>query len=72
MGEVSLGGESEQMSVWSGDTLGRDALKRAHSAVCWWLISCSGDQERWRTKLDLCRRESLDDHHGPAALGTAP
>ena len=28
--------------------------------------------ERWRTELELCRRESLDDHHGPAALGTAP
>ena len=69
---LALIGEGECHGTSGGRVPAADALKRAHSAVCWWLISCSGDQERWRTKLDLCRRESLDDHHGPAALGTAP
>ena len=39
---------------------------------CGRVISCSRDQERWRTKLELCRGESFDDGHRSAALGTAP
>ena len=60
--------------VWSGegDTLRRDALKRADSAVCGGVISCSRDQEWWRTKLELFGCESLDDDHRSAAVGTAP
>ena len=60
------------MSGGNGDTLRRDALKRAERAVCGRVISCSCDQERWRTKLELCRGESFDDGHRSAALGTAP
>ena len=72
MAEVRLGEDREKMSGRHGDTLRRDALKRADSAVCGRVISCSRGQERWRTKLELCRRESFDDRHWPAALGTAP
>ena len=32
----------------------------------------SGDQERWRTKLELRRRESFDNDHRSAALRTTP
>ena len=60
------------MSGCSGDTLRRDALKRADSAVCGRVISCSRGQERWRTELELCCGESFDDDHRSAALGTAP
>jgi len=56
----------------NGDALRRDALKRADSAVCGRVISCSGGQEWWRTELELCGCESLDDGHWSAALGTAP
>ena len=34
MAEVSLGGDRKKMSEGDGDTLRRDALKRADSAVC--------------------------------------
>ena len=60
------------MSGGNGDTLRRDALMRAGSAVCGRVISCSCDQERWRTELELCRCESFDDGHRSAALGTVP
>ncbi len=60
------------MSGCNEGTLRRDALKRADSAVCGRVISCSRGQERWRTELELCRRESFDDGHRSAALGTAP
>ena len=36
-------------------------------------VSCSGsDKKWWRTELELGSRESLDDHHGTATLGTEP
>jgi hypothetical protein len=47
MAEVSLGGERKKRSGWNGDTLRRDALKCADSAVCGQVISCSCGQERW-------------------------
>ena len=72
MAEVSRGGDRKKLSGGNGDTLRRDALKRVDSTVCGRVISCSRGLERWRTELELCRRESLDDHHGPAALGIAP
>ena len=34
-------------------------------------VSC-GDRDRWRTKLDLGSRKSLDNDHRPTALGTEP
>ena len=70
--EVSLGGNRKKMSGRNGDTLRRDALKRADSAVCGRVISCSRGQERWGTELELCGSESLDNGHRSAALGTAP
>jgi hypothetical protein len=70
--EVSCGGDRKKMSGGTADTLRRDALKRAKSAVSGRVISCSRGQERWRTELALCRCESFDDRHGSAALGTAP
>src|SRR5271169_5301341 len=72
MAEVSLGGDRKKMSGSNGDTLRRDALKRADSAVCGRVISCSRNPERWRTKLELCRGESFDHDHRSAALRTAP
>ena len=60
------------MSECSGDTLRQDALKRADSAVCGRVISCSRGQEWGRTELELCRCESFDDGHRSAALGAAP
>ena len=72
MAEVSLGGDRKKMSGGNGDTLRRDALKRADSAVCGRVISCSRGQEWWRTELELCRCESFDDGHRSAALRTAP
>ena len=72
MAEMSLGGDRKKMSGGKGDTLRRDALKRADRAVCGRVISCSRGQERWRTELELCGGESFDDGHRSAALGTAP
>ncbi len=60
------------MSGGNGDTHRRDALKRADSAVCGRVISCSRGQERWRTELELRGGESFDNGHRSAALGTAP
>jgi len=62
----------KKVSSGDGDRLRREALKRAGSWGCGRVISCSRDQERWRTELELCCRESFDDHHRSAALGTAP
>ncbi len=72
MAEVSQGGDRKKMSGCSGDTLRRGALKRADSAVCGQVISCSRGQEWWRTELELCGCESFDDGHRSAALGAAP
>jgi hypothetical protein len=37
------------------------------------VVSCStGGWQRWGTELDLGSRESLDDYHGPTALGAEP
>ena len=41
MAEVSLGGDRKKIFGCNGDTLRRDALKRADSAVCGRVISCS-------------------------------
>jgi len=60
------------MSGCKGDTLRRDAAKRADSAVCGRVISCGRGQERWRTELELCGCKSFNDGHRSAALGTAP
>ena len=62
----------KKVSSGDGDTLRRDAVNRAESAVCGRVISCSRGQERWRTELELCRCESFDNGHRSAALGTAP
>ena len=62
----------KKVSRGDGDTLRRDAVKRADSAVCGRVISCSRGQERWRTELELCGCESFDDGHRSTALGTAP
>ena len=70
--EVRLGGDGKKRVGWKRDTLWRDALKSADSAVCGRVISCSGGQERWRTELELRCGESFDDGHRSAALGTAP
>ncbi len=72
MAEVRQGGERKKMSGCNRDTLRRDALKRADSAVCGRVISCGRGQERWRTELELRGCKSFDDDHRPAALGTAP
>ena len=41
--------------------------------VLWTAVSCgSRDQYRWRTELDLGSSQSLDDHHRPTTVGTAP
>ena len=66
----------KKVSSGQGDTLRRDALKRADYAVCGQviscsLISCSHEQPRWRTE-ELWRCEWFDDDHWPTALGTAP
>ena len=60
------------MSGGNGETLRRDALKRADRGVCGRVISCGCGQERWRTKLELCGCESFDDGHRSAALGATP
>ena len=37
------------------------------------VVSCGGSDEKgWRTELDLSRGKPLDDHHGPATVGTEP
>jgi hypothetical protein len=72
MVEVSLGGDRKKTSGGNGDTLRRDALKRADSAVCGRVFSCSRGQERWRTELELGCCESFDNDHRSTALGTAP
>ena len=72
MAEVRQGGERKKMSGCNRDTLRRDALKRADSAVCGRVISCGRGQERWRTELELRGCKSFDDDHRPAALGTTP
>jgi len=72
MAEVSLGEDREKMSGRHGGTLRRDAGNRADGAVCGRVISCSRGQEWWRTELELCGCESLDNGHWSAALGTAP
>src|SRR5215471_7791737 len=72
MAEGSLGGDRKKISGRKGDTLRRDAVKGADGAVCGQVISCSRDQERWRTELELCGCESFDDRHRPAAFRTAP
>ena len=41
MTEVSLGEETKKMSGCNGDTLRRDALKRADIAMCGRVSSCS-------------------------------
>src|SRR5262249_11764148 len=69
---VSLSGGRKEIFEGNGDALRRDAGKRADRAACGEVISCSRDQERWRTELELCRGESFDDDHRSAALGTAP
>jgi hypothetical protein len=70
MAEVSLAGDRKKRSGGNGGTLRRDDLKGADRAVCGRVISCSCDQERWRTKLELCRGESFDDGHRFAACGS--
>ena len=72
MAEVNLGENREKMSGRHGDTLRRDIRKRDDSAVCGGVSSCSRGPERWRTELELCGCESLDDGHRSAAVGTAP
>ena len=62
----------KKLSSGDGDTLRRDAVRRADSAVCGRVISCSRGQERWRTELELCGCESFDNDHRSTALGTAP
>jgi hypothetical protein len=37
------------------------------------VVSCGGCGEQgWRAELELGGRKSLDDHHGPATVGTEP
>ena len=62
----------KKLSRGDGGTLRRDARKRADSAVCGGVISCSRGQERWRTELELCGCEAFDNDHRTTALGTAP
>jgi len=35
-------------------------------------VSCGRSEQRWRTKLDFCRRKPFDDHHRSTTLGTTP
>src|SRR5579864_604156 len=53
-----------------GDTLARGAAAQRQSGL-WSSDFMQPEQPRWRTELELCRCESLDDHW-PTALGTAP
>ena len=54
----------------------RRATDRAETRkvfVLWKVVSCdSVDQDRWRTKLNLGGRESLDDRHRSTTLGAEP
>src|SRR2546427_4398853 len=36
------------------------------------VVSCGNGDQRWRTKLHFCSRESLDDHHRSSTLGAEP
>src|SRR5690349_9061596 len=36
------------------------------------VVSCGGDGQRWRTKLDFRSRKSFDYHHWPTTFGTVP
>ena len=37
------------------------------------VVSCGGSGEKgWRAELELGGGKSLDDHHGPATVGTEP
>ena len=36
------------------------------------VVSCGSGDQRWRTKLHLGSRESLDDHHRSSTLGAEP
>jgi hypothetical protein len=40
--------------------------------VMWRVLSCGSGEHRWRTKLHLDSRESLDDYHRSSTLGAAP
>ena len=62
----------KKVSSGDGDTLRRSALNRASSWGCGRMMSCSGDQERWRTKLELSSGKSFDDRHRSATLGATP
>ena len=62
----------KKVSSGASDTLRRDAVKRADSAVCGGVISCSRGQERRRTELELGSRKSIENHHGAATFRTAP
>ena len=71
--EVSLPEEEKKMSGRNGDRLGGRAAKRVEIPSWGCVVSCgSHDEAGWRTELELCCRESFDDRHRPAALGTAP
>jgi len=37
------------------------------------VVSCGGSGEKgWRAELELGGAKPLDDHHGPATVGTEP
>lgn len=36
------------------------------------VVSCSNHDQRWRTELDFCSGEPLNDYHGSTTLGAAP
>ena len=57
--EVSPGGDRKKMSGCNGDTLRRDALKRADGAVCGRVISCRRDELRQESRGELgCYRQN--------------
>src|SRR5260370_40996800 len=66
MAEVSLGGDRKKVSGCKGDTLRRDAPKRADSAGCGRVISWGRGQERWGTEVGLCGCKSFDHAHRSA------
>lgn len=49
---------------------GRGEARRVF--VMWKVLSCSNRYHRWRTKLHLGGRKSLDDYHRSSTLGAAP
>jgi hypothetical protein len=67
----------EQCEAWEEEIYG--ARRRSRTAsdetpkglVMWIAVSC-GNRERRRAELDFRRRESIDDFHGPSALGAKP